>query len=206
MNQNDDYQIVLKLLLLGDTQVGKTSIITKYVEDKFEESALSTVGVDYKFKIMTHKNLKIKLQIWDTSGEERFRSIAKNFYRNTEALFIVFDLTNKKTFDNVKNWISEAKEHNQDIKMIIIGNKSDLKEKIVIKKETAQKLANENKIKYFETSAKDGTNIKESFTALIDSLLDGKTKEEILYEFAPRDNSLSITSHTINEGKKKKCC
>ena len=105
MDSGKEPQINVKLLLLGDSTVGKTSILVKYINNKFEDSCVATVGVDYMDKILNYKNLIIKLQIWDTSGEEKFRSMTRNFYRNADGIFIVFDLTKKTTFDHVKIWI-----------------------------------------------------------------------------------------------------
>ena len=105
MNSEQEAQIVLKLLLLGDSSVGKTSILNKYISNKFDESSISTVGVDYMDKIIDYNKFKIKLQIWDTSGEEKFRTITKNFYRNADGLLVVFDLTKKESFSHVQSWI-----------------------------------------------------------------------------------------------------
>ena len=105
MNSEQEAQIVLKLLLLGDSSVGKTSILLKYISNKFDESSISTVGVDYMDKIIDYNKFKIKLQIWDTSGEEKFRTITKNFYRNADGLLVVFDLTKKESYDHVGSWI-----------------------------------------------------------------------------------------------------
>ena len=105
MSNGKEADIILKLLLLGDTSVGKTSILSNYNENKFDQNAIGTIGVEYEYKTISYKNMKIKLQIWDTSGEERFRKITKNFYRNADGLFLVFDLTRDSTFSNIKNWI-----------------------------------------------------------------------------------------------------
>ena len=141
-------QIVLKLLILGDSSVGKTCILLKYVDNKFEESNIATVGVDYMDKMIEYKNFNIKLQIWDTSGEERYRSITKNFYRNADGLFVVFDLTRKVTYERIKDWINEAEEYNKGIKKILIGNKLDLENKREVKKDSAENFAKKNNLKY----------------------------------------------------------
>jgi len=206
MDSEKEPQINVKLLLLGDSTVGKTSILIKYINDKFDDSAISTVGVDYMDKIITYKNLKIKLQIWDTSGEEKFRSITRNFYRNADGIFIVFDLTKKPTFDHVKNWISEALDHNDTIKLVLIGNKLDLKNEIEVSNELASSYAKRNNLKYFETSAKEGTNINVAFNTIIDLLFANKTEKDIINEFSRNNSSLSVNTDSEDKRKKKSCC
>ena len=199
-------QIVLKLLILGDSSVGKTCILLKYVDNKFEESNIATVGVDYMDKMIEYKNFNIKLQIWDTSGEEKYRSITKNFYRNADGLFVVFDLTRKVTYERIKDWINEAEEYNKGIKKILIGNKLDLENKREVKKDSAENFAKKNNLKYIETSAKDGTNIKESFDEIIELILGGKNEQDIVNEYTQHDSSLSVNTDGDNKNKKKQCC
>ena len=206
MNSEQEAQIVLKLLLLGDSSVGKTSILNKYISNKFDESSISTVGVDYMDKIIDYNKFKIKLQIWDTSGEEKFRTITKNFYRNADGLLVVFDLTKKESYDHIRSWINEAKENNDKLKTILIGNKLDLKDERIVAIDVAKQFAEKNNLKYIETSAKDGTNINESFQAIIDLLFDGKSSEEILHEFTKQDSSLSVVDDSMEVKKKKACC
>ena len=206
MNSEQEAQIVLKLLLLGDSSVGKTSILLKYISNKFDESSISTVGVDYMDKIIDYNKFKIKLQIWDTSGEEKFRTITKNFYRNADGLLVVFDLTKKESYDHIKSWINEAKENNDKLKTILIGNKLDLKDERIVAIDVAKQFAEKNNLKYIETSAKDGTNINESFQTIIDLLFDGKSSEEILHEFTKQDSSLSVVDDSMEVKKKKACC
>ncbi len=206
MNSEQEAQIVLKLLLLGDSSVGKTSILLEYISNKFDESSISTVGVDYMDKIIDYNKFKIKLQIWDTSGEEKFRTITKNFYRNADGLLVVFDLTKKESYDHIRSWINEAKENNDKLKTILIGNKLDLKDERIVAIDVAKQFAEKNNLKYIETSAKDGTNINESFQAIIDLLFDGKSSEEILHEFTKQDSSLSVVDDSMEVKKKKACC
>ena len=206
MNSEQEAQIVLKLLLLGDSSVGKTSILLKYISNKFDESSISTVGVDYMDKIIDYNKFKIRLQIWDTSGEEKFRTITKNFYRNADGLLVVFDLTKKESYDHIRIWINEAKENNDKLKTLLIGNKLDLKDERIVAIDVAKQFAEKNNLKYIETSAKDGTNINESFQTIIDLLFDGKSSEEILHEFTKQDSSLSVVDDSMEVKKKKACC
>jgi Ras-related protein Rab-1A len=195
--------IILKILILGDSGVGKTSILIKYINNKFDESHIATIGVDYMDKTIKYKNINVKLQIWDTSGQEKFRSIARNFYRNSDAIFIVFDLNNKDTYNSIKQWINDVEEYCPNIKKILLGNKSDLEKNV--SEEIIKNFAKENNLQYFETSAKNGTNIKEAFKAMVDLLLGGKSEQEILNGFALHESDLSIASENQTT-KKKKCC
>ena len=195
--------IILKILILGDSGVGKTSILIKYINNKFDESHIATIGVDYMDKTIKYKNINVKWQIWDTSGQEKFRSIARNFYRNSDAIFIVFDLNNKDTYNSIKQWINDVEEYCPNIKKILLGNKSDLEKNV--SEEIIKNFAKENNLQYFETSAKNGTNIKEAFKAMVDLLLGGKSEQEILNGFALHESDLSIASENQTT-KKKKCC
>ena len=206
MSEKAETKIIVKLLLLGDSSVGKTSILLKYISNKFDESSISTVGVDYMDKIIDYNKFKIKLKIWDSSGEEKYRKITKNFYRNADGLLVVFDLTKKESFSHVQSWINEAKENNDKLKTLLIGNKLDLKDERIVAIDVAKQFAEKNNLKYIETSAKDGTNINESFQAIIDLLFDGKSSEEILHEFTKQDSSLSVVDDNMKIKKKKACC
>ena len=206
MSEKAEPKIIVKLLLLGDSSVGKTSIIIKYISNKFMDTNIATLGVDYMDKTVDYNNLKVFLQIWDTSGEEKFRSITRNFYRNADGLLVVFDLTCKESFNHVKNWINEAKEHKNDIKTILVGNKLDLEDEREVDKETALKFAEKNNLKYLETSAKNGKNINNSFKEMIALILNDKTEQEIKKEFTKSDSSISINSGKDEKKIKKSCC
>ena len=149
----------------------------------------------------------IKVQVWDTAGQERYRSITNAYYRGAEGILVVFDLTRKETYDHVRGWINEAKENNDKIKTILIGNKLDLQDERKVENGVAKQFAEKNSLKYLETSAKDGKNISESFKAMINLLFDGKSEEEILNEFKKQDSSLSVVDDSIEvKNKKKACC
>ena len=206
MSEKAEPKIIVKLLLLGDSSVGKTSIIIKYISNKFMDTNIATLGVDYMDKTVDYNNLKVFLQIWDTSGEEKFRSITRNFYRNADGLLVVFDLTCKESFNHVKNWINEAKEHKNDIKTILVGNKLDLEDEREVDKETVLKFAEKNNLKYLETSAKNGKNINNSFKEMIALILNDKTEQEIKKEFTKLDSSISINSGKDGKKIKTSCC
>ena len=177
--------ICLKILLVGDSSVGKTTLLLKYTEDKFSDSHITTIGVEYKDKEITINNRKVNLQIWDTSGQERYQSITKNFYRNADGILFVFDVTNEETFHHIKNWLITSEDIDKDFKKMIVGNKIDLEDKIVINKEKMEKFGEKKNMKCFLTSAKDGTNVdvifKEIDSAFIDTELNLNDIEKVYF-------------------------
>ena len=197
-------ELKLGILILGDTNVGKTSLLLNYTDNYYVGSHVATVGIDYKFKTIKIKDIDVKLQIWDTSGQERFRSLAKNYLKNADGIIFVYDITDKKTFEGVKDWIKEAESHGI-YKQILVGNKCDLERKREVSTDMLNKLGNKKKIKTFETSAKTGINVSKSFESLAELLVEGKSKEELnnLY----RRETIKITGIKNNKkSEKKECC
>ena len=199
-------EICLKILLIGDTSVGKTALILKYVDKQFSENHISTIGLEYKDKIIRINEKKIKLQIWDTSGQERYRSITKSFYRNANALLFVFDVTNENSFDHIKDWLIESENFANDFKKILVGNKIDLKNKRIVDKERMENFAKKKNMKCFETSAKEGTNVDLIFKEITKLILNNKTDEEINEEFLNRTINSTILSMDNSFNNKKNCC
>jgi small GTP-binding protein len=202
--------ITLKILLIGDSTVGKTTLLLQYVDGKFSDSHITTIGVEYKDKNINLDGRELTLQIWDTSGQERYQSITKNFYRNADGIIFIFDLTNKESFEHMKNWLMSSVDCNKDFKSILVGNKLDLKNERVVNEESIKKFLEKNEMKFFETSAKEGTNVDIIFKEISQLILAGKTNEEIIEEFGSKKRSSSVLSKdTSLEDKKetkKKCC
>ena len=166
-------EIVYKVLLLGDSSVGKTCFLLRYCDKSFQDVHLSTIGLDYRLKTITLKNNKnIKLQIWDTAGQDRFRAITKNYYKSANGVLLIYDISNLQTYENVKNWISQIREEaNPNVIIYLVGNKIDLpKEKRVVNIEDGEKIAEEFEIKFKEASAKSGTNVNEIFEELVEQI------------------------------------
>ena len=163
---------VYKVLLLGDSTVGKTCFLKKYTDKTFQDVHMSTIGLDYRVKTMTLKSGKVvKLQIWDTAGQDRFRAITKNYYKGANGIILIYDVTSIQTYENVKNWISQIREEaSPNVIIYIAGNKIDLEEERKIKTEEGQKLAEELGLPFFETAAKTGVNINESFEDLVEKI------------------------------------
>ncbi|KAL9654188.1 hypothetical protein ABK040_000770 [Willaertia magna] len=144
-------ELFFKVLLLGDSGVGKSSILSMFCDDKFNFTHISTVGVDFKTVHLTIQDKQIQLQIWDTAGQERYRSIITAYYRGAHGIFLIFDLTKRETFENIRRWLTDVSKHaHQSVKTILIGNKKDLDHIRTVSTEEAEQLAKELGVKYFE--------------------------------------------------------
>ena len=187
----------IKLMTLGNSDVGKTSFIIKYTENIFFPDLISTLGVDIKVKELKLKNGKdIILKIFDTAGEERYKSISVNFIKKIDGIIIMYDISNKSSFEEINNWITTIRDNtNNNLSKILVGNKCDLSGDIreVTLKE-GEKKAEEYKIPFFETSCKDGTNVDEVFEKIIEDIENNKK-----YQTTP-------SSKIVNKKKKGKCC
>ena len=193
---------VYKVLLLGDSTVGKTCFLLRYCDKTFQEAHLSTIGLDYRLKNMTlASGKKIKLQIWDTAGQDRFRAITKNYYKGANGIIIIYDVTNPQTYENVKIWITQIREEaNPNVIIYLAGNKIDVdEEEKLVKTEDGQKIANEFNLPFFETSAKEGINDNEAFESLVEKIDEVYSKLE-----TPKKE---VKKNMLYNGKnKKKCC
>ena len=199
-------EICLKILIIGDSFVGKTSLLLKYCDGQFPETHMATIGVEFKDKTIKLNGREIKLQIWDTSGQERFRSITQNFYRNADGIIFVFDVTKTETFNHIKDWLLDAQVEDSDIKRILVGNKTDLAENRVIDKAKMESFAETKKMKSFETSAKNGSNVDLIFTEIASLILANKTEKEINELYTKNPQNLSISSDLTDPKKGRKCC
>jgi len=191
-------ECVYKVLLLGDSTVGKTCFLLRYCDKTFEDAHLTTVGLDYRLKSMILKNEKnIKLQIWDTAGQDRFRAITKNYYKGANGIILIYDVTNLQSYENVKNWIAQIKESaNQNVIIYLVGNKIDVKdEDRCVKTEDGKKLAEEFKLPFFESSAKNGININEIFEQIVENI------DEVYSKLEPQK---TIKKNKLYKGKVKR--
>uniref|UniRef100_A0AAR5Q011 small monomeric GTPase n=1 Tax=Dendroctonus ponderosae TaxID=77166 RepID=A0AAR5Q011_DENPD len=168
-NQLEDAEVpVHKTILLGDSGVGKTSLLVKFDTGKFESSKFSaTVGIGFTTKVVQVDDSKVKLQIWDTAGQERFRCVTHAYYRDAHALLLLYDVTNKKSFDNIRAWLGEIKDYaHDDVVIMLLGNKADCGSDRAIKREEGERLAREYRVTFMETSAKSGQNVELAFHAI----------------------------------------
>jgi len=201
--------ISLKILILGDSSVGKTTLLLKYVDGYFPTVYVATIGVEYKIKRININGIDISLQIWDTAGQERFRGITKNFMKGADGIIYVYDITKKSSFESLKNWIFQSEEATEGFKKIIIGNKIDLDKERQITKESLDKFCQSRNIKGMEVSAKNDVNVNECFETLAKLIIEGKSKEQLIerYSEARRSRGKSVISKSSHKSKnKKKCC
>jgi small GTP-binding protein len=191
-----------KILTLGETTVGKTSLLNKFTENTFSKTQFATIGIDFKLKKININGKTIELKIWDTAGQERYRNLTKQYYKGADGILLIFDLTKKETFLKINDWIDQLNSHfNQDeISIILIGNKKDLSDR-EISYEEGNERGKELNILYFETSAKTGENVNEAFNSLTNEIL---KKKGIFLE---RNNSLQINQKKfLQKTSKKSCC
>ena len=199
-----------KLLFLGDTSVGKTSLLIRYIDNKFDEESLATLGVDVRYKFVTLENKKIRVDIWDTAGQERFKNITKNYFRGAHGIILVYDITKKATFDVLKTWLIAAQNSvPPETEMIVVGNKIDLKDKREVDFEYLKEFGLKHKIDVFETSAKTGEGVEEIFTCLINKLFMNKNIGKIPNnddENPKRNDSHVLDLESQRPKEKKKDC
>ena len=207
MKSNIAVDRIFKLLLIGESNVGKTSIIVRYVDNDFQPTGISTLGVDVKCKYVLLNKTKIRLDIWDTAGQERFRGLAKNYFRGGNGFILVYDITNKKSFGKLKGWINDAKEKiDKDYKMIVVGNKKDCEKEREVEIDLLKEFAAKNEVSFLEVSAKTGEGIEQLFNTLVEELLEldniGVIKDEeseVDKTYNSLDNSRSVENrHNCN--------
>ena len=165
------YDYLFKLLIIGESGVGKTCLLLRFTDDSFTANHLTTIGIDFKIKIINLENKLIKLQIWDTAGQERFRTITKTYYKGAHGIILTYDVTDKNSFKNIRNWIKQIEANAQNnVCKVLVGNKCDRPDRVVSEGE-GQNLADEFKMKFFETSAKTNQNVTEVFMYLTKEIL-----------------------------------
>lgn len=192
--------MIMKLLLVGDSGVGKSCLLLRFVEDKFNPSFITTIGIDFKIRTIESKGKKIKLQVWDTAGQERFRTITTAYYRGAMGIVLIYDVTDSRTFENVENWYQTVTQHaNDDAQIFLVGNKSDDEESRQVSKEQGQELASRLNIPFLEASAKTNDNVESIFYELA-SIIQDKHVEEA--QQTPGGIDVSQNS----SGKANGCC
>lgn len=193
-----------KILIIGDSNVGKTSILLQYTSNFFQETHIATIGIEFKLKEITLDNIEYKLNIWDTAGQERFKAITKSFFKAADGIIFVYDITKKSTFTNIKNWFQDAESKTNDFKSIIVGNKIDLNDERTVTPEEGQNFANKKNCPFFESSAKDKINIDEIFLTLLKEILKNK-KDVIDSKIKEEEKTINLDNNNIQK-KTKKCC
>ena len=206
--KTDGVDIVYKLLLLGESSVGKTSIILRYIENTFNESDISTCGIDVKCKYVSSEDKKIRLDIWDTAGQERFRGLTKNYFRGGHGFIFVYDITNKESFDKLKGWMKDAKEkiqNDESFKMIVVGNKKDCEDKRKIDYQTLKQFGEENNVLYMEVSAKTGEGVDKLFNVFVLELLKYRNIGIYRIDQSEERSYSSLDKSLVSEKKNDNC-
>ncbi|CAG0900561.1 unnamed protein product [Cyprideis torosa] len=207
-----DHDHIFKLLIIGDSAVGKSSLLLRFADNAFTGSSIPTIGVDFKIKTLNIEGQRIKLQIWDTAGQERFRCITGTYYRGTHGVIVVYSVTSAESFASVQRWLEEIDNNCDVVNRILVGNKDDDPENKVVLREDAEAYAKQMGIQLFETSAKENKNVDEMFYAIAHSILKKKLESE-----AREKSRGSKALHggerlgldrggSAMHGKAKKCC
>ena len=206
----EEIAYLFKIIVIGDAGVGKSNIITKYTRNIFDETMKPTLGVEFIMKKISVKEKAVKLQIWDTAGQEKYRALAKNMYRNAVGVLIVYDVSKRKSFDNVRKWVEEARQYTSEgSSVIIVGNKKDLVELREVSVEEAQTMSQELKCYFLETSALDNSDkmIEKVFSTIAEDILSKKEETTEQLKGGTRiEISNTVKKENSEEKKDGKCC
>ncbi|CAN6900542.1 BnaC08g48160D [Brassica napus] len=198
--RKSDY--LFKLLLIGDSGVGKSCLLLRFADDSYLDSYISTIGVDFKIRTVEQDGKTIKLQIWDTAGQERFRTITSSYYRGAHGIIVTYDVTDQESFNNVKQWLNEIDRYaSENVNKLLVGNKCDLTSQKVVSTETAKAFADELGIPFLETSAKNATNVEEAFMAMTAAI---KTRMASQPAGGSKPSTVQIRGQPVNQ--QSGCC
>eukprot|EP00753_Platysulcus_tardus_P017733 PLAT6473.4.p1 GENE.PLAT6473.4~~PLAT6473.4.p1 ORF type:complete len:206 (-),score=52.54 PLAT6473.4:125-742(-) len=199
-SKGGSYDFLIKLLLIGDSGVGKSCLLLRYCEDSFTTTFITTIGIDFKIKSLEIGGKKIKLQVWDTAGQERFRTITTAYYRGAMGILLVYDIGDRESFDHVRDWMRQIEVNAQaGVVKMLIGNKSDTEDRAVSEKE-GKALAAEYEIPFFETSAKTNTGVEEAFEAIATIIKDRLVDEP------PKPASVPVPLTAPKSSSSGGCC
>lgn len=194
---NPDYDYLFKILLIGNSGVGKSSLLLRFADDTFTDNFMPTIGVDFKIRTLEVDGKTIKLQIWDTAGQERFKTITSSYYKGAHGIIVVYDVTDKESFKNIDTWMNEVEKHASDnVSRILVGNKCDLTDSRQVSTDEGKELADSNNIRFMETSAKESSNVEEAFT-----LMTKEIKSRVVHTEARKPTQ---TGKKLNNPKTKK--
>ncbi len=200
----EEYDYIFKVLLIGNSDVGKSSLILRYVDQIWNDVFVPTIGVDFKVKSLQIDNKRVKMQIWDTAGQERFRNVISSYFKGAHGILLIYDITARDSFKELENWLGEVERNaTPQVLKILIGNKCDLEEDRDIKFEEGQAFANRNGMQFMETSAKANTNINEAFEALAKLMIKFTSENNIPQK---KDTMVLKASSGQDLKTKRKCC
>eukprot|EP00189_Rhodosorus_marinus_P005400 CAMPEP_0113954498 /NCGR_PEP_ID=MMETSP0011_2-20120614/595_1 /TAXON_ID=101924 /ORGANISM="Rhodosorus marinus" /LENGTH=214 /DNA_ID=CAMNT_0000963651 /DNA_START=34 /DNA_END=678 /DNA_ORIENTATION=- /assembly_acc=CAM_ASM_000156 len=208
---DDGYDYLYKIVLVGDSGVGKSNLLTRFTKNEFNYDSRTTIGVEFATSIIKVEDKSIKAQIWDTAGQERYRAITKAYYRGAFGALILYDISKKATFESVERWLKELKENSDnDMVIMLVGNKSDLTNQRQVRTDEGKAFASTNGLSFIETSALDASNVNEAFTEILTEIFNQKRAKPVVgdKEEAPDREKLQnirITDPAKEHSKKKSC-
>ena len=199
---SSDSSVTFKILTIGESGVGKTCVLRRFVENKFLKNHLATIGIDFKTKTLNINNREIKLKIWDTAGQERFRNITTQYYKGADGIVLVYDVTDDGSFEKIRDWMAQIQSNAQrdELGLVLLGNKCDIEPRVVTE-EQGTKMAEELKVSYFETSALNGQGINEAFEQLARDIMKKKGVGD-----DNKDGGMELNNNNNKNNNKGDCC
>ena len=202
-SSSDKTDYTFKILTIGESGVGKTCLLLRYTDNKFVKNYLTTIGIDFKVKLVSMHGKSVKLKIWDTAGQERFRNITQQYYKGADGIVLVYDVTDRESFEKIAEWMKQINLYTQTDKIgiVLLGNKVDVEPRQV-KSEEGAAVAKQYGVKHYETSAFNNLNVEESFKFLTEEIMN-KKNIEVTKE---GNETLQLTKNSANSKEKKKGC
>eukprot|EP01067_Filipodium_phascolosomae_P007475 Filipodium_phascolosomae@DN59_c0_g1_i1.p1 len=212
--RDDEYDYLFKIVLIGDTGVGKSNLLSRFTRDEFNLESKSTIGVEFATKSMPIENKVIKAQIWDTAGQERYRAITSAYYRGALGALLVYDISKRSSFDNVIHWLKELQDNaDPNIVIMMVGNKTDLRNLRQVAEDEASSFAEKQSITFIETSALDSSNVEEAFTRILSEIFSSVSKRQAEMAVRPLMSNpkgepiqLDVASHTSERRRRREVC
>lgn len=208
MSLQNDYDFLFKLLLIGNSAVGKSSLLLRFSDNIFNESFLPTIGVDFKIRTFDLTGKTVKLQIWDTAGQERFKTITSSYYKGAHGIILTYDITDKQSFKDIENWLTEVEKFaNENVIKLLVGNKSDLESSRQVKFEEGKEFADSLGIQFIETSAKNSSNVEKAFFTLANEIKGRVQKVSDNSDTNKKQSAKKLDAgQDVSKTKKQGCC
>ena len=203
MNVQSDFETLIKLAIIGDSNIGKSNFLFQFIEGQFSPLHVATIGFDYKSKIITlpSSNRVVKLQIWDTAGQEKYMSINKNLFQRVQGIILMYDITKRESFERLEVWINLIKQNTNDLPMILVGNKLDQEDNDdngrIVETSEGENFAKKRGMEFFEASALEGKNVEKAFICIA---------EKVIQALKDDRSPSAMTINNVAKKKKKKCC